>query len=186
MSIVSKVFQKNTVVLAAILILAISVITGCTSAPVSDLNQTMDQNNQLVDQNQPINDANKDQNVAQIEDNNSLETGTKTGTEQIEEAIELAVANGTYEDQLTYAYHSGTETVDVRVTVQDDVITEATVTSDTTTPTSKRLIEGVNAALPELVVGKKITEVEIPANVAGSSLTTAAFKGYLENLIEKN
>lgn len=115
----------------------------------------------------------------------SPQASTKTGEEIIDDTIAQAVADGEYSEDVTYAYHSGQETVKIQVTVKDDVITEASVAPDENAANvSIKIIGNFNNALPELVVGKKITELEIPKNVAGSSLTTAAFKGYLEKLIE--
>lgn len=112
-------------------------------------------------------------------------TEIKTGNDKINEAIAAAVADGTYSDKLTYAYHAGEETVDVEVSVKDDVITSASVKpGPKAVNMSIKIINKFNAALPELVVGKKIDKLDIPKNVAGSSLTTAAFKEYLQKLIE--
>jgi uncharacterized protein YceK len=117
-------------------------------------------------------------------------TENKTGYEKTNESIALAVADGTYIENVTYPYHVGlpteaNETIEVKVTVEGDVITDVSITAmGTPHQYSAKLILGLNAALPDLVVGKKITELNIPKNVAGSSLTTAAFKGYLENLVE--
>ncbi|NUN11358.1 hypothetical protein HUU53_01805 [Candidatus Micrarchaeota archaeon] len=113
---------------------------------------------------------------------------TKTGHDKIQETIQTAIADGTYESKVSYTYHAGTEKegqeeVDVSITVENDVITAASATpSDNAHVISKGIITKFNNALPELVVGKKITELDIPHNVAGSSLTTAAFKAYVEGL----
>lgn len=109
----------------------------------------------------------------------------KTGFDKTQETIALAVADGTYVSNETYAYHSGNETVEVSITVQNDTITAASVApSSEAHNVSKKIIGNFNAALPELVVGKKIDKLEIPKNVAGSSLTTAAFKQYVGELLE--
>jgi len=111
----------------------------------------------------------------------------KTGFEQTQETIALAIADGTYVEKVSYDYHSGTEIIEVSVSVENDVITSASIKSagGNMHNYSVKLITAVNAELPALVVGKKITELEIPKNVAGSSLTTAAFKRQLEVLVQK-
>lgn len=111
----------------------------------------------------------------------------KTGVDNTDDAIALAIADGTYTDEVSYQYHSGTETFEAKVTVENDVITEASITpKGEPHEVSLGKMEAVNGALPDLVIGKKITELNIPKNVAGSSLTTAAFKNYLEQLVENN
>lgn len=114
----------------------------------------------------------------------NVTTENKTSQEKINQSIAAAVADGTYNTQSTYAYHSGTETVAISLSVANDVVTNASVTpSDQANPMSRRIIDNFNAALPDLVVGKKIDQLNIPHNVAGSSLTTAAFKAYVDQLV---
>ncbi|MBI5222991.1 hypothetical protein HY990_01070 [Candidatus Micrarchaeota archaeon] len=110
----------------------------------------------------------------------------KTGQQKMQETINQAIADGTYSSNVTYAYHSGSETVNISVTVENDTIKAATVTVGQTNQISTKIINNFNNALPELVVGKKITELNIPKNVAGSSLTTAAFKQYVEKIVQEN
>ena len=116
----------------------------------------------------------------------NLTADNKTAYENNSQVIANILADGTYEQNVTYAFHSGIETVDISVTVQNDVITAASVTDATASnPYSARMISNLNGALPGLVVGKKINELNIPHNVAGSSLTTAAFAQYVNGLISK-
>lgn len=112
--------------------------------------------------------------------------GNKTSYEKMQEEIQQAVADGTYVKNVTYNYHSGPEIVEITLSVEGDVITDASIvsTGGDQQPYSLQLISAVNGALPELVVGKKISELDIPKNVAGSSLTTAAFKGYVQEVID--
>ncbi len=115
-------------------------------------------------------------------------TGNKTGEEVVKEAVAQAIADGTYSDEVEYAYHSGNEEVTITLRVEKDVVKEASVvpSGGSSSPVSIRIIGKFNDALPDLVVGKKITELNIPKNVAGSSLTTAAFKSYVERMIVEN
>ncbi len=110
----------------------------------------------------------------------------KSGYDKTQQAIALAVADGDYASNVTYAYHSGTETVEIKITVKNDTITSASVRGLNSAMMSSRIIGNFNAALPDLVVGKKIDQLSIPRNVAGSSLTTAAFKQYVESLVAAN
>jgi uncharacterized protein with FMN-binding domain len=108
----------------------------------------------------------------------------KTGFDKTQETIELAVADGTYAADATYAQPKGNATAKISITVKDDIITAASAEGVNADPWSTKIIGDFNAALPDLVVGKKITELDIPINVAGSSLTTAAFKSYVGELVE--
>ncbi len=91
-----------------------------------------------------------------------------------------AYKNGTYSAKGDYVSPGGNEQIDVKVTLKDDVITAATVTSLAINPTSKimqaKFISGVQAA----VVGKKITDVVL-THVSGSSL---APKGWNDAIAE--
>ena len=109
----------------------------------------------------------------------------KTGYEQTTTTIQaMLLADGTYTNMVTYQTHAGSETVNVSITVQNDVVTAASVSDDSpNSPISAHLISSLNAALPALVVGKPIDQLNIPHNVAGSSLTTAAFAGYVNSLL---
>lgn len=119
--------------------------------------------------------------------NDTLTVATnKTGYEQTNETIALAIADGTYTDNVRYAYHSGNTTVGFTVTVENDVVKAASAAPVNADPVSTTIIGNFNSALPELVVGKKISELNIPVNVAGSSLTTAAFKEYIGKIVAEN
>lgn len=118
--------------------------------------------------------------------NGAVVADSKTGYDKTQDTIAQAIADGTYVEDVTYSYHAGNETMKVSVTVENDIITGASITPQgTPAPYSLKMMEAVNGSLPNLVVGKKITELDIPKNVAGSSLTTAAFKEQLALLVEK-
>ncbi len=111
-------------------------------------------------------------------------TDTKTSYDKTQQAIATAVADGNYASNVTYQYHSGSETVEIKVSVKGDIITAASVTAQgQPTPVTAKIVGNFNNALPGLVVGKKITELNLPKNVAGSSLTNAAFQQYVAGLV---
>jgi hypothetical protein len=116
--------------------------------------------------------------------NDSLMTENKTGYQQTQDTIASVVPDGTYKTETVYYNHAGPVTLDISVTVKDDVVTAASVAGVDPDPMSAHYISSLNGALPDLVVGKKITELSIPHNVAGSSLTTAAFRTYVEGLAQ--
>lgn len=103
--------------------------------------------------------------------------------EQNEELLESLLEDGTYIDERTYRYHSGTETISVRVSVENDVVTDISIESvGSTHPTSQNFINGVNAGLPELTIGKRIDQIELPPRISGSSLTTASVQEFFDEL----
>ena len=158
--------------LIAALMLISAILVGCTAQDSGTQKQPLPSDNQSV-----------------LGNNSIITAENKTGFDKNQDAIALALADGTYTDNVTYTYHptipekTGNETVTISITVKDGIITAASVEGNDPVPISKKIIDGVNAALPDLVVGKKITELNIPAQVAGSSLTTAAFKQYVGGLV---
>ena len=116
----------------------------------------------------------------------NLVAENKTGFDKNQTTIASILPDGNYEKQVTYAYHSGNSTVDFKLIVQNDVITSASAEAVNDDKVSTMIIGKFNGALPSLVVGKKINELGIPKNVAGSSLTTAAFKQYAETLVQSH
>ncbi|VVB57074.1 Uncharacterised protein [uncultured archaeon] len=117
--------------------------------------------------------------------NGSAMADNKTGYDKTQMAIASILPDGAYEKNVTYAYHSGEETADIQISVKDDVVTAASVKLvGSPNSVSQRIANNFNDALPGLVVGKKINELNLPHNVAGSSLTTAAFAGYVDELVQ--
>ncbi len=118
--------------------------------------------------------------------NNSL-ADNKTGYEKNQTIISLLIADGTYTNDVQYQNPRGMNDVIMSVTVKNDTITTASVTDGSggmMDMMTARYVSNFNAALPGLVVGKKINELSIPRNVAGSSLTTAAFAQYVDWLVK--
>jgi uncharacterized protein with FMN-binding domain len=82
--------------------------------------------------------------------------------------------DGTYTESGTYQAPSGTETVDVTVTLTGNVVTSLEVVGEATDPTAKlhqgEFITGIQSE----VVGKNIDELSVD-KVGGSSLTSGGF-----------
>ncbi|MBS3135843.1 hypothetical protein J4401_02690 [Candidatus Woesearchaeota archaeon] len=123
-------------------------------------------------------------NSAVVEDENKSKD-KKPEQQVMQESLSKVIADGTYTNKATYQYHSGNETIEIKVSVKDDIVTGASVTGINPHKVSAKFISGVNAELPNLVVGKKINEINLPKQISGSSLTTAAFKKQIDDLIEK-
>ena len=155
------IFEKKLIGLFVLLLCA-AVLLGCTSKPTEIKNTTK---NDSVD----------------------VSGDKKTGYDKVNETVSVAVADGNYLKNITYPYHSGQEKVEIGISVKDNLVTSAYVRAvDTPNPVSAKFITALNNSLPELVVGKKITELNIPKQVSGGSLTVTAFKSYIDELTKVN
>jgi hypothetical protein len=93
------------------------------------------------------------------------------------------VPDGVYKSTESYQYPKGTNTIDISVGIRKGVIENISVSPvGTVDKWSEHYISGVNGALPSLVVGKRIDEVNLPKQISGSSLTTAAVDSYLHSI----
>ena len=96
---------------------------------------------------------------------------TGTGTEPSADAV---YADGTYEAAGEYQAPSGTESVDVTITLEGDIITAVEVVGGASDPQAKiqqgNFVGGISAA----VVGKDIDAIQVD-KVGGSSLTSGGF-----------
>lgn len=89
--------------------------------------------------------------------------------------------DGTYEAVGEYSYHSGTESIDVTVTLKGGVIEDVDVVAQAKAPISKEKQEDFIANYKEQVVGKNIDEVKL-GKISGSSLTPIGFNAALEEI----
>ncbi len=103
---------------------------------------------------------------------------------------EAAAPTGEYEDG-SYAiltdYNSpgGLHTLDVVITIEDDIVTDIEITPETGDKGTNKSQVNFAAAIDELVIGKNIDEVEAYASVNGSSLTPQAFQDAIEQVREE-
>jgi uncharacterized protein with FMN-binding domain len=95
---------------------------------------------------------------------------------------DAAYADGVY--TATGQYGSLPSSITVTVTLVDDVITAGSVTPHATNPTSLEFQRRFAAAVPVVVVGKRIDEVKLD-RVAGSSGTPLGFNAALERIKEQ-
>ncbi|WP_202171354.1 hypothetical protein [Bacillus sp. USDA818B3_A] len=95
---------------------------------------------------------------------------------------EASYADGVYE--ATGQYGSLPSSITVTVTLVDEVITDVKVTPHATNPTSLDLQRSFAAAVPQVVVGKRIDEVKV-GRLAGSSGTPDGFNDAIEQIKEQ-
>jgi uncharacterized protein with FMN-binding domain len=95
---------------------------------------------------------------------------------------DAAYADGVY--TATGQYGSGPSSITVTVTLVDDVITAVTVTPHATNPTSLDFQRRFTAAIPAVVVGRRIDEVKV-GRLAGSSGTPDGFNAAIQRIREQ-
>lgn len=92
-----------------------------------------------------------------------------------------AYTDGTYQATGSYMTPEGTQSILVSLVVANDIVTQATVTSQATGGTSKmwqaKFISGVQAQ----VVGKKLASLHL-TKVSGSSLTPIGFNSAVSDI----
>jgi uncharacterized protein with FMN-binding domain len=99
-------------------------------------------------------------------------------------AGEASTPDSDYRDgdyEATGWYGSGPSSITVDLTLADDVITEVSVTPHATDPTSLDYQQRFADAVPDVVVGRRIDEVEID-RLAGSSGTPDGFNDALAQI----
>lgn len=89
--------------------------------------------------------------------------------------------DGTYIATGDYQAPSGTETVEVTVTLEGNVITDVEVVGEASDPQAKlhqgEFIDGIG----DVVVGKNIDEIQVD-KVGGSSLTSGGFNSAIDQI----
>jgi uncharacterized protein with FMN-binding domain len=118
--------------------------------------------------------------------NNTPEEGVMEENVEAEEGAMMEVNQTSYADGIytatgTYDYHSGLESIEITLTLESGVITEASAVNQAEDPTSVRIQDDFIANFESEVVGKNIDEVEL-GKVSGSSLTPLGFNEAVENI----
>jgi uncharacterized protein with FMN-binding domain len=117
--------------------------------------------------------------AADTDTGNSDETTETDSTETDSGATDsgdgsATYTDGTYTESANYQSPNGSETVEVTITLEGDIITAVTVVGDGDNPDSKRYQGEFADGIAAVVVGKDIDEISV-SKVAGSSLTSAGF-----------
>lgn len=96
-------------------------------------------------------------------------------------SAQSAYKNGSYSVAGEYVSPGGPRKINVTLTLEGDVITEATAEATATDATSKRFQGEFVDGFGPMVIGKNIEEVSL-TKVAGSSLTPKGFNDALEKI----
>ena len=115
----------------------------------------------------------------------STDTGTGTtdsgSTDTGSTDTSAVYTDGTYTAEGSYQAPSGTESVDVTITLKDDVITAVEVVGNATDPQAKQHQGEFIAGISDVVVGKDIDTIQVD-KVGGSSLTSGGFNKAVEEI----
>jgi uncharacterized protein with FMN-binding domain len=87
--------------------------------------------------------------------------------------------DGTYTASGSYISPGGQESVSVKLTLTNDIVTTAEVTPKAATPTSTQFQNEFVNNYKQFVVGKKLSDLKL-SKVAGSSLTPRGFNNAIE------
>ena len=89
--------------------------------------------------------------------------------------------DGTYVAMGAYQVHAGPEEVEITVTLKDGLITATSFKGTPKLPMSKRYMEMFDQNYKPMVVGKKISDIQL-TKVSGSSLTPVGFNNAIEKI----
>jgi len=117
----------------------------------------------------------KDSAVSETSQNDT--TSTESPAVDVDAAINYK--DGTYTEKGRYVSPGGAESVDVTVTIANDIITSAEVKANATRGESAEHQADFISGYKKLVVGKDIDAVSL-SRVAGSSLTSNGFNTALD------
>lgn len=106
----------------------------------------------------------------------STMTESQTETKTMDTA---AYKDGEYSAAGTYTSPAGAEEIGVKITLKDNIVTDADVEVKATNPKSKYMQDAFAKGYKEMVIGKNINEIKLE-KVSGSSLTPMGFNTALE------
>lgn len=119
---------------------------------------------------------------AATDDSTAEATDSEATDSEEQAATDSEYEDGTYTASGSYTSPGGQETIDVTITIEDDVITAVTVDNpDTTNANSLRYQQEFIDGIAAEVVGVSIDEISVD-RVGGSSLTSGGFNDALETI----
>ena len=108
----------------------------------------------------------------------SSETSTDTGTDSTATGT---YTDGTYSAEGEYQAPGETETIEVEVTLEGDIVTAVTVTPQATSGNAARYQGEFADGIADIVVGENIDDLNVD-RVAGSSLTSTGFNAAIDEI----
>lgn len=115
---------------------------------------------------------------------NSTSSDSSNTTSSTSAASNTSYKNGTYSATGSYTSPGGNEEIDVAVTISNGVVTNSAVTPHAASGESSEYQSDFVAGYRQLVVGKKLTDIQL-GKVSGSSLTSRGFNQALDEIRNK-
>ena len=171
----SKVIKTLLGVMAVLLCFSV-LVAGCAqTAPTQDIQSNQQETTDPED--------NTDETEVDTQDVEMQREDTQTQEEKNDAQIQQFLEDGVHTQEITYSNPSGADTFELTYTTEGDVITEISLTPvGEPHQVSLGKMEAVDGALPDLVVGKNIADIQLPKNVAGSSLTSGAVQKHFDSI----
>jgi hypothetical protein len=118
-----------------------------------------------------------------VQNTNQTQNRTQNQEQAREDAEGFAQAfrDGQYTATGVYTSPGGAESIDVVITLEDNLVVDATVTPNASLPISINYQTMFVDNYQELVLGKNISEIQLDV-VSGSSLTPKGFNNALEQI----
>jgi hypothetical protein len=110
----------------------------------------------------------KSEETGQVSGNNSTSTPIAPSENT------LVYKNGTYTATGNYVSPGGSETINITLVIENDMVVDATAVPQATRPISVTMQNAFSSNFKALIVGKKVDEVSLD-KVSGSSLTPKGF-----------
>ncbi|WP_028280788.1 hypothetical protein [Arthrobacter sp. H5] len=90
-------------------------------------------------------------------------------------------ADGTYTQSGSYQTPGGEETINVTLTVESDVVTDAVAEPMPSNPTTELYQGKFSSGIKEQIVGRNLDELDV-TKVSGSSLTSSGFRSAVDQI----
>jgi uncharacterized protein with FMN-binding domain len=111
----------------------------------------------------------------------TTESSTDSGTDTGSSSGESVYADGDYTAEGSYSSPGGTETIEVELSLEGDIVTAVTVTGDASNANAERYQTEFEDGIAAEVVGENIDDLDVD-RVAGSSLTSGGFNEAVESI----
>ncbi len=165
--------NKQNLVSSFIIILLVSGIAGGTIWLNQDQPETSQVNSSTTQSAQPTSSSSSD-----VSDSPSI-TSTESPTQA--ENSDGQYQDGKYQAVGRYASPGGTESIQVELTLDNDVVTQASINSQAENQSSKQYQQYFINGYKKFVVGKNIDQIKV-TRVSGSSLTSMGFNQALATI----
>jgi uncharacterized protein with FMN-binding domain len=129
-------------------------------------------------------DAATQQTSSNMSTANSTSETPPANTDSSSTATSQAYKDGTYSASGMYHSPGGTQSIGVRVTIQNDIVTDSNVVDQASDGDSQSYQMDFISGYKRYVIGKSVNGIHL-SQVSGSSLTSLGFNNALEQIKQK-